>query len=291
MSPMFASINALWQDASPIKRMLLAGVPAVVLSLSLGGVIYAGVSGGGGTTPTQLVLAATQPPRTPTAASTNTPLPPTPAPTDTPAPTRTPAPARAPASQSDSAPDTSSNAEAPIAPAPASPPPPSAPAVPLTGPGPELGTGWSLSIPSIGVNAGIYSRTIGTDGQMGNPSGASDVIWYDFAANAWTGLGGVPGEPNANVVISGHVDYCCPSPAPAVFWSIRDLQPGDTITVNTPQGSFNYAVQWGQWTAPDQDFTQFVSQTGQESVTLVTCIGSFAAGHYSDRYIVRGVRI
>ena len=195
MSPMFASINALWRDASPLKRMLLAGVPAVVLSLSLGGVIYAGVSGGGGTTPTQLVLAATQPPRTPTAASTNTPLPPTPAPTDTPAPTRTPAPARAPASQSDSAPDTSSNAEAPIA------------------------------------------------------------------------------------------------PAPAVFWSIRDLQPGDTITVNTPQGSFNYAVQWGQWTAPDQDFTQFVSQTGQESVTLVTCIGSFAAGHYSDRYIVRGVRI
>ena len=140
------------------------------------------------------------------------------------------------------------------------------------------------------MDAGIYSRTIGTDGQMGNPSGPSDVVWYDFAANAWTGLGGIPGQPNANVVIAGHVDYCCPSPAPAVFWSIRDLQPGDPITVNTPQGPINYTVQWGQWTSPDQDFTQFVAQTGQDSITLVTCIGTFSAGHYSDRYIVRGVR-
>jgi LPXTG-site transpeptidase (sortase) family protein len=141
------------------------------------------------------------------------------------------------------------------------------------------------------VSADIYSRTIGTDGQMGNPRGAYDVVWYDFAANGWTGMGGIPGQPGANVVLAGHVDYCCPSPRAAVFWSIRDLQPGDVITVNTEHGPINYSVQWGKWAAPDQDFAEFVAQTGQESVTLVTCTGSFSGGHYSSRYIVRGVRM
>ena len=52
----------------------------------------------------------------------------------------------------------------------------------------------------------------------------------------------------------------------------------------------NYTIQWSQWAAPDEDFTSFVQQTGQESITLVTCIGGFSGGHYSNRIIVRGVR-
>ena len=87
----------------------------------------------------------------------------------------------------------------------------------LSGPGPELGTNWSLSIPAIGVSASIYSRTIGGDGQMGNPSGPTDVVWYDFAADGWTGLGGAPGQPGGNVVLAGHVDYI--HYGAAVFWS------------------------------------------------------------------------
>ena len=63
------------------------------------------------------------------------------------------------------------------------------------------------------------------------------------------------------------------------------------MTVNTDTGPINYAVQWSQWAEPDQDFTGFVAQTGQDSITLVTCIGSFSAGHYSNRLIVRGVRV
>ena len=89
--------------------------------------------------------------------------------------------------------------------------------------------------------------------------------------------------------MAGHVDYI--GVGPAVFWSIRDLQPGDIVTVNTDTGPINYAIQWNQWAEPDQDFTSFVSQTGQDSITLVTCIGGFSAGHYSNRLIVRGVRV
>ena len=40
------------------------------------------------------------------------------------------------------------------------------------------------------MNASVYSRTIGGDGQMGNPAGAYDVVWYDFAADGWTGWAG-----------------------------------------------------------------------------------------------------
>jgi LPXTG-site transpeptidase (sortase) family protein len=146
----------------------------------------------------------------------------------------------------------------------------------------------SISIPAIGVNASVYARTVGTNGQMGNPAGAWDVIWYDFAQN-WPGLGGYPGTGFSNAVYAGHVDYI--RVGPAVFWSVRNLVPGDLIHVTSANGTITYSVQWSQWAGPNDDFTTFVSQTGQDTVTLVTCIGGFSAGHYSNRLIVRGVRV
>ena len=266
------SMLTLWRNASPVKRLLLAGVPAVVIALSAAGVMYAAFSGGGDSNQKD-VQAPTQAPATQSAATA------TQAPAPTPKPTEPPVSAglQATAPVADAPSGASSDA-----------PRYQPPAAPQSGPGPELGTSWSLSIPAIGVNASVYSRTIGGDGQMGNPRGAYDVVWYDFAAAGWTGLGGEPGQPGANAVMAGHVDYI--HVGPAVFWSIRDLQPGDIVTINTPNGPINYVVQWSQWAAPDQDFTGFVAQTGRESITLVTCIGSFSAGHYSNRFVVRGVR-
>jgi hypothetical protein len=146
----------------------------------------------------------------------------------------------------------------------------------------------TLSIPSIGVNATVYGRSVGTNGQMGNPAGAWDVIWYEFAPN-FPGLGGRPHEPGSNVVLAGHVDYI--GVGPAVFWSIRNLAPGAIITVNSGAGPINYAVQWSQWADPYGDFTQFVRSGGPDSVTLVTCIGGFSGGHYSNRLVVRATRV
>ena len=273
------SINTLWRDASPLKRVLRAGVPAVIVALSAAGAIHAGFSSGDGSGEKD-VQAPTQAAATPSAAAaTQTP---TPKPTEPPVSAGlqvTTPPAGYSPGGSQAAADTGGS-DAPRY---------QAPAEPQSGPGAEEGTSWSLSIPAIGVNASIYSRTIGGDGQMGNPAGAYDVVWYDFAAEGLSGLGGVPGQPGANAVMAGHVDYI--HVGAAVFWSIRDLQPGDTVTVNTANGPISYAVQWSQWAAPDQDFTGFVAQTGQENITLVTCIGSFSAGHYSNRFVVRGVRV
>ena len=135
----------------------------------------------------------------------------------------------------------------------------------------------------------MYSRSVGTNGVMGNPVGAWDVIWYDFSPFD-SGIAGYPGTPGANAVFAGHVDYI--HVGPAVFWNLRDLQPGARVTVNTPNGAVNYTVQWSKWAGPDEDFGPYVSRTGQDVITLVTCIGDFnsSTGHYSNRLIVRGVR-
>jgi len=262
------ALKALWRDANALKRGLIVGLPITVIALAIAGGAF--VMSGGGASSAKEVLA-------PTAAPTETAVP---TPSLTAVPTQTPASAGL---QASAAPPPSSGGGRGTVPLRRADPPPAN----LSGPGPVEGTGMSMVIPAIGVNASVYSRTIGENGQMGNPSGAYDVIWYDFSG--WPGLGGAPGEPGANAVFAGHVDYI--HVGPAVFWSIRDLQPGDQVTINTPNGPITYAIQWSQWAEPDTDFTSFVSRTGQDSITLVTCIGGFSAGHYSNRLIVRGQRI
>jgi LPXTG-site transpeptidase (sortase) family protein len=270
---MRASLETLWREASPLKRALLAGVPALVIALSALGITFAVIETGGGSTDKAQALAPTVP------ADTATPVPTLELPSPTAAPTEPPASAGLQSGGGGGGGGGGDGTYTRVGP----------PAQNLTGPGPIQGTDMTLSIPSIGVNATVYSRTIGTNGVMGNPSGPWDVIWYDFAANGWSGLGGYPGQPGANAVFAGHVDYI--RVGPAVFWSLRDLQPGDTVTVYTGNGPITYAIQWSRWAAPDEDFTGFVAQTGQDSITLVTCIGGFSGGHYSNRLIVRGVRV
>ena len=267
------SIVALWRNASPWKRLALAGVPAVVVALITVGGIYAGVSGGGDSGAKKVVAATPAPATATKSPATATPAP---KPTDTPVP---PAATEGGGGTGGGASTYDGGGDYQTYDPPRE----------LSGPGAIEGTSWSLSIPAIGVNASVYSRTIGDNGQMGDPSGPWQVIWYDFGANGWSGLGGVPGAPGANAVFAGHVDYI--SVGPAVLYSIGKMQPRDLVTVNTDAGPITYSIQWSQWAAPDEDFTNFVTQTGQESITLVTCVGAFSGGHYSNRLIVRGVRV
>jgi LPXTG-site transpeptidase (sortase) family protein len=254
----------LWGESTTARRAAIVAVPIVVLAITGVGIGFAVSMGRGGGAPAQAV--AQQATSTATAADT-----PTVVPTETPASAGAQATDQQPPNYT---PNTAGRA---------------APSQSGTGPGAAQDTGMSLVIPSISVNASVYSRSVGTNGMMGNPSGAWDVILYDFDSAGWQGLGGYPGQPGANAVFAGHVDYI--HVGPAVFWSVRDLQPGDQVTVNTPNGPITYSIQWSQWTDPDVDFTQYVRKTGQESITLVTCVGDFSAGHYSNRLIVRGVRV
>lgn len=149
-------------------------------------------------------------------------------------------------------------------------------------------SGERLRIPSIGVDAPFSVHPVGDDGQMPNPNGPEDVAWYDFSA--WDGLGGVPGR-GGNVVLAGHVDYI--NYGPAVFWRLRELAPGDRVQILLNDGTVaEYAIEFSKTVPADEaDWTPIVSATADESVTLITCVGQFSAGHYSDRQITWGRRV
>jgi len=155
--------------------------------------------------------------------------------------------------------------------------------------GPAAESSMRFKIPSIGVDAPVTIRSIGSDGQMGAPNGRFDVVWYDFSAFA--GMGGYPGE-GGNAVFSGHVDYH-PN-YEAVFWDLRLVGPGDVIEVVLPNGtSVRYSVQWSETISHESEFSSYVTKTGADVITIVTCQGTFdAATHnYNSRLVVRGVRI
>jgi LPXTG-site transpeptidase (sortase) family protein len=258
-----------------VKRAIAVAVPAIVLALGVAGISFAAISmnddGGSG-------ASAVAPSATPS-GPTPTPNPPTPTVEDVLRyfaaimPTATPVPQYTGGGGGGGS-YTGGGGGAPRA--------------SLTGPGPILSTDIRLQIPKIGVNTGVHSRTVGTNGQMGDPSGAYMVVWYDFRPFG-SHVGGYPGEPGANVVMAGHVDYI--NVGPAVFYSIKNLAPGDIITVSGANGPINYSVHWARTVSPGEDFTSYVQKYAHDTVTLVTCIGAFSAGHYSSRLVVHGVRI
>ncbi|HXF50225.1 MAG TPA: class F sortase [Dehalococcoidia bacterium] len=182
-----------------------------------------------------------------------------------------------------------------------SPTPTATPTPAPTGPGFEGGpagayegraaeTGHRLVIPSIGVDAPVTMRTVPPSGVMGNPNGPWDVTWYDFSH--FPGLGGYPGG-GGNAVFAGHVDYV--NVGPAVFARVATLTPGDVIEVRRADGVVvRYAVESVQRVSPASgDWASILSaEPGRETVTLITCGGTFnpATREYDMRVVVKGVR-
>jgi sortase (surface protein transpeptidase) len=150
-----------------------------------------------------------------------------------------------------------------------------------------------LHIASVGVDAPIERGAI-VNGAMQDPSGPWVVSWYEP-------LGKI-GE-DGNVVMAGHVDYfnlgLKGTPGPAVFWNVRDLPEGDIIRVIGEDGkTYDYAVQWTQAYAaadltPDVMQLDVVGDTGEETLTLITCSGQFNhdIGEYTQRWVVRAHQV
>ncbi len=145
----------------------------------------------------------------------------------------------------------------------------------------------ALVIEKAQIDAEIEVQEI-VDGVMQNPTGPWIVAWYEQTAEL--GEGG-------NVVMAGHVDYW--NVGPAVFWDVRNLPAGDIIRVVGEDGkNYEYAVQWIERydtaaLTPDVIQNDIVGDTGQESLTLITCGGEFdpATGEYNERWVVRANRV
>ena len=141
----------------------------------------------------------------------------------------------------------------------------------------------ALQVDSVGVDAPIELGTV-VDGAMQDPSGPWVVSWYDQLGKV--GEGG-------NVVMAGHVDYW--NVGPAVFWDIRELPAGEVIRVVGEDGkNYEYGVQWieryeAAGLTPEVIQNDIVGDTGEETLTLITCGGTFdpATGEYNERWVVR----
>ncbi len=134
-----------------------------------------------------------------------------------------------------------------------------------------------LTIPSIGVNARVEQVGVTSSGEMGLPSSAWTVAWYN--------LGTAPGE-YGNSVIAGHLDS---RSGPAVFWSLRRLQYGDQVNVYSGDNQMTFEVQavesYNYYNAPLQEIFGWVPD---RNLNLITCNGTFdrSSANYNQRLVV-----
>lgn len=140
-----------------------------------------------------------------------------------------------------------------------------------------------ISIPAIDVEAEIVDLGLNPDGTMEVPE--------DFSVTGWFRHGSRPGQQGP-AIIAGHVDS---TTGPAVFYRLRELQPGQRIRVAAPDGAaVTFAVQRvGQY--PKEAFpTEAVyAFTEDPALRLVTCGGPFneTIGHYEHNVIVFARRV
>ncbi len=141
-----------------------------------------------------------------------------------------------------------------------------------------------LVIPSAEIDAPVVVKGVDAARVMQAPDNAFDTAWYDFSAKP--GFGG-------NAVFSGHVDYI--NVGKAVFWNIKDLNEGDQIDIHLDDGTvYRYAVNFKQqYDAATAPVEEIVGATPTETVTLITCSGTFnsATHQYDKRLVVRAERI
>ncbi|MCW2702381.1 MAG: secreted protein [Blastococcus sp.] len=135
-----------------------------------------------------------------------------------------------------------------------------------------------LRIPAIGVDSALMGLGLQGDGSLEVPPEGFPAGWYTGAPT--------PGALGP-AIIAGHVDW---DGSPGVFFSLRDLAPGDTITVEREDGTAaRFRVDSVQQFAKDAFPTDAVyADIDHAGLRLITCGGSFDrdARSYRDNIVV-----
>jgi LPXTG-site transpeptidase (sortase) family protein len=122
-----------------------------------------------------------------------------------------------------------------------------------------------ISIEAIGVDAPIETLEV-VDGAFQDPTTSDQVAWYKDTARL--------DEPG-NVVMAAHVNYW--GDPEAVFYALDKLQEGDEIVVVAEDGTeYRYAVtSIGLVEATGQTLQEITQETGEQTLTLITCGGTW----------------
>lgn len=138
----------------------------------------------------------------------------------------------------------------------------------------------SFSIPKLGVeNVKVESVGLDKENKMDIPRDENNVAWYNMGAK--------PGELG-NAVIAGHFDK--KSGAPAVFYNIGKLIPGDELLVRDRDGKERkFAVTEIKTYSLSEFPLEEVFGLGENvRLNLITCEGEFNPDSklYSHRLVV-----
>jgi sortase A len=90
----------------------------------------------------------------------------------------------------------------------------------------------------------------------------------------------MPGQPG-NVAIAGHRD--------TFFRPLRDIQPGDDISIMTPDGELQYQVESTEVVLPSD--LRVLKPSQGNTLTLVTCFPFYYVGSAPKRFIVHARQI
>jgi hypothetical protein len=153
------------------------------------------------------------------------------------------------------------------------------PALPSDAPAPlSASPPVRLRIPAIGVDSGLMRLGLQGDGSLEVPPEGFPAGWYTGAPT--------PGALGP-AIIAGHVDW---AGSPGVFYSLRDLAPGDVITVEREDGTAaRFRVDSVQQFRKDAFPTDTVyADIDHAGLRLITCGGSFDrdARSYQDNIVV-----
>jgi sortase (surface protein transpeptidase) len=117
------------------------------------------------------------------------------------------------------------------------------------------------------------------------PNGALNAP-ADFANAGWYARGTIPGDPGP-AVLAGHVDS---RRGPAVFFRLRDLRPGDQVTVRMSDGGNRVFTVDAVQRHPKDEFptTAVYGPVPGAALRLITCGGSFdrSIRSYRDNIVV-----
>jgi sortase (surface protein transpeptidase) len=136
-----------------------------------------------------------------------------------------------------------------------------------------------LTIPDIEVDSRVVGVALTDTGEMEAPADYEEIGWYR--------LGAKPGEPG-RAVLAGHVDS---RTGPAVFYRLRELQPGAIVEVSLGPGveSLQYVVrEIARYPENDAPLERIFGPADVSELILITCTGDFdfSRDAYPDRLVV-----
>jgi len=140
----------------------------------------------------------------------------------------------------------------------------------------DAGKPIRVEIPAIEVDESLKPVGLNPDGSMHIP-GFGDAGWYK--------RGPRPGAAGPAVLVA-HVHG---PGGPDVFWRLKELEPGDRVTVHRTDGTSTFVVDGSEQVAKEElPYDRIWPETDDSVLRLITCGGVFdkKIGGYPDNTIV-----